>query len=70
MPRLLVALLAITSGATAANLWYITPLLNEVADDFGSSQAVAGLLVTAVQGGYVIGLACWCRSATCSNAAR
>ncbi len=57
MPRLLVALLAVTSGATAANLWYITPLLNEVADDFGSSKAAAGLLVTAVQGGYVVGLA-------------
>ena len=57
MSRVLVALLAITSGATAANLWYITPLLNEVAADFGSSKAAAGLLVTAVQGGYVLGLA-------------
>jgi predicted MFS family arabinose efflux permease len=57
MPRLLVALLALTSGLTAANLWYITPLLNGVADDFHASKAAAGLLVTAVQGGYVVGLA-------------
>lgn len=57
MSRLLVALLAITSGATAANLWYITPLLNEVAGDLHASKAAVGLLVTAVQGGYVIGLA-------------
>jgi predicted MFS family arabinose efflux permease len=57
MSRMLVALLAITSGATAANLWYITPLLNEVADDLGASKTAVGLLVTAVQGGYVLGLA-------------
>ncbi len=57
MSRVLVALLALTSGLSAANLWYITPLLNEVAADFGASQASAGLLVTAVQGGYVVGLA-------------
>jgi predicted MFS family arabinose efflux permease len=57
LSRLVVTLLAITAGASAANLWYITPLLNEVADDFGASTAAAGLLVTAVQGGYVVGLA-------------
>lgn len=57
MSRLLVALLAVTSGATAANLWYIAPLLNEVADDLDTTRAAAGLLVTAVQGGYVLGLA-------------
>jgi len=57
LSRLLVALLAITSGLTAANLWYITPLLNEVADDLHTSNGTAGLLVTAVQGGYVVGLA-------------
>jgi predicted MFS family arabinose efflux permease len=57
MSRVLVALLAATAGLSAANLWYITPLLNEVADDFGASKAAAGLLVTGVQGGYVVGLA-------------
>ncbi|MBX5439904.1 MAG: MFS transporter [Solirubrobacteraceae bacterium] len=57
MPRRLVALLALTCGATVANLWYVTPLLNEIADGFGTSQAAAGLLVTAVQAGYVLGLA-------------
>ena len=57
MSRRLVALLALTCGATVANLWYVTPLLNEIADGFGASQAAAGLLVTAVQAGYVLGLA-------------
>jgi predicted MFS family arabinose efflux permease len=55
--RLLVALLAITVGATVANLYYVQPLLNVIGDDLGVSQTAAGLLVTAAQVGYVLGLA-------------
>jgi predicted MFS family arabinose efflux permease len=56
-PRLLVLLLAVTSGATVANLYYIQPLLNVVARAFAVSDATAGLLVTCAQVGYVAGLA-------------
>jgi predicted MFS family arabinose efflux permease len=56
MPRALVGLLAVSVGLTAANIWYVTPLLNEIGDDFGASQRSTGLLVTACQGGYVVGL--------------
>ncbi len=55
--RLLVALLAITVGATVANIYYVQPLLNVIGDDLGVSQTAAGLLVTAAQVGYVVGLA-------------
>jgi len=55
-PRL-VALLAVTAGATAANLYYAQPLLDSLAGDFGVSVASASLLVTASQAGYVVGLA-------------
>ncbi len=54
---LLVLLLAVAVGATVANLYYVQPLLNVVADDFGLSETAAGLLVTCAQVGYVVGLA-------------
>jgi predicted MFS family arabinose efflux permease len=57
MPRGLVALLAVASGATVANLYYIQPLLNTVAHALGVSDGTAGLLVTCAQVGYVAGLA-------------
>lgn len=57
LDRRLVALLAVATGAGAANIWYVQPLLNEIGGAFGISDAAAGLLVTAVQAGYVIGLA-------------
>ncbi len=57
MPRTLVALLALASGATVANLYYIQPLLNTVAHDLRVSDGTAGLLVTCAQAGYVAGLA-------------
>jgi len=55
--RGLVALLAVASGATVANLYYIQPLLNVVAHAFGVPDGTAGLLVTCAQVGYVAGLA-------------
>lgn len=57
LDRRLVAIMAIASGAGAANLWYVQPLLNEIGHAFSISDAAAGLLVTFVQAGYVLGLA-------------
>jgi predicted MFS family arabinose efflux permease len=51
-----VALLALTCGAAVANLYYVQPLLNLLAQTFGVSQPTAGLLVTCSQLGYVLGL--------------
>jgi predicted MFS family arabinose efflux permease len=53
----LVLLLAVACGAAVANLYYIQPLLNKVGNVFGVSDTTAGLLVTASQVGYVLGLA-------------
>jgi predicted MFS family arabinose efflux permease len=55
--RRLVLLLAVTCGAAAANLYYAQPLLHSVAGAFAVSNAIAGLLVTATQIGYGLGLA-------------
>jgi predicted MFS family arabinose efflux permease len=57
LPRRLVALLAVTAGASVANLYYVQPLLNVLGDALGVSEATAGLLVTCSQVGYVAGLA-------------
>jgi len=59
-PRLsrgLVLLLATTCGAAVANNYYAQPLLDTIANAFGVSDATAGLLVTAGQAGYALGLA-------------
>ena len=56
LPRRMVALLAVTTGAAVANLYYIQPLLNVVAHAFGVSDGMAGLLVTCTQIGYVASL--------------
>lgn len=49
-------LLAIACGATVANLYYAQPLLDTIAGSFDVSSGVAGLLVTASQIGYAVGL--------------
>jgi predicted MFS family arabinose efflux permease len=52
----LVRLLAIACGATVANLYYAQPLLDTIAQAFGVSAGVAGLIITASQIGYATGL--------------
>ncbi len=52
----LVRLLAIACGATVANLYYAQPLLDTIARAFDVSSGTAGLIVTASQIGYAIGL--------------
>jgi predicted MFS family arabinose efflux permease len=54
--RRLVLLLAVACGTAVANNYYAQPLLDVIARRLGVGDAVAGLLVTAGQAGYVAGL--------------
>ncbi|HUR74775.1 MAG TPA: MFS transporter [Sporichthya sp.] len=56
MDRRLVVLFAFACGASVANLYYAQPLLDRIADDLNVSPGAAGLLVTASQIGYALGL--------------
>ena len=56
MDRRLVVLFAVACGASIANLYYAQPLLERIADEFDVSPGAAGLLVTASQIGYGLGL--------------
>jgi predicted MFS family arabinose efflux permease len=51
-----VLLMAIACGAAVANIYYAQPLLSTIAHEFSVSDGTAGLLVTASQVGYAIGL--------------
>lgn len=52
----LLFLLAAACAATVANLYYIQPLLSQVAESFGIPDSTAGMVVTATQTGYALGL--------------
>ena len=52
----LVAVMAITTGAIVANLYYAQPLLHQVARTFYVGSAAAALVVTCTQIGYAAGL--------------
>lgn len=52
----LVALLTVTSGLAIGNLYWAQPLLAQIAGDLGVSVADGGLLVTATQIGYALGI--------------
>ena len=54
--RRLTILLAIACGLVVANLYYAQPLLNTIAGSLHVSAAAVGLLVTATQIGYAVGL--------------
>ncbi|WUL22265.1 MFS transporter [Streptomyces sp. NBC_00353] len=56
VPGWLVALLAVASGMTVANLYYAQPLLSTLSGVFHTSTATAGALITLTQVGYVIGM--------------
>jgi predicted MFS family arabinose efflux permease len=55
--RQLVLLLAITAGVAVASNYYAQPLLATIAHHLNVSRRAAGLLVTASQIGYALGLA-------------
>jgi len=54
--RMLVLLFAVASGAAVGNLYYAQPLLDVIARDLRVGQGLAGLLVTATQVGYALGI--------------
>lgn len=47
---------AIACGATAANLYYAQPLIGPISQSFALDLSAAGLIVTMLQLGYVLGL--------------
>ena len=56
LPRSLVTLIAVATGAVVANLYYAQPVLHLVARDFHSGSGLASLIITATQVGYAAGL--------------
>jgi predicted MFS family arabinose efflux permease len=56
LPRSRVLLLAVASGLAVGNVYYAHPLLDAIADSFGIAPASIGVVVTATQIGYGVGL--------------
>ena len=56
MTKFLAILFAICSGLAIGNLYWAQPLLVQIMDGFGLSAANGGLLVTATQIGYAMGI--------------
>ncbi|WFE29930.1 MFS transporter [Solwaraspora sp. WMMD791] len=56
MRRGLTFLFAVAAGAAVANLYWAQPLLDLIAADLDVTTATAGLLVTATQIGYAVGI--------------
>ena len=55
--RRVVATMAFASGAVVANIYYLQPLAETLAQAFHASTGAVGLLITLIQLGYAIGLA-------------
>jgi predicted MFS family arabinose efflux permease len=51
-----IPLLAVASGLAVASVYYVQPLLDAIAHDFGMSHAAAGIVFTTTQAGYGLGL--------------
>lgn len=56
MSRFLVLVMAATSGITVANLYYIQPLLAEIAESFRVTQVSVGFVAMLTQVGYALGM--------------
>ena len=56
MTTLLAGLFAICSGLAIGNLYWAQPLLVQITNGFGISPASGGLLITATQIGYALGI--------------
>jgi predicted MFS family arabinose efflux permease len=52
----LIGLLAVSAGATVANLYYSQPILGTIASQFNVSTSAASLIVTCTQLGYALSL--------------
>jgi predicted MFS family arabinose efflux permease len=57
LTRPVVLLLSVTAGTAVASVYYVQPLLDTIATDLNVSAGSAGLLVTASQIGFAVGLA-------------
>jgi predicted MFS family arabinose efflux permease len=57
LTRAMTYLFAVACGATVANLYYAQPILSTLTRSFHASTGVVGLVATAAQVGYAIGLA-------------
>jgi MFS family permease len=56
LPRGLVVLIAVATGAVVANLYYAQPVLHQVARTFNSGPGATSTIITATQIGYAAGL--------------
>jgi predicted MFS family arabinose efflux permease len=56
LPASLTAVMAVACGMSVANVYYAQPLLDEIARDFGVSSGEIGIVITACQIGYALGL--------------
>ena len=56
LPRGLVVLIAVATGAVVANLYYAQPVLHQVAGTFHSGPGPTSTIITATQIGYAAGL--------------
>lgn len=56
LSRAVALLFSIACGLAVANIYYAQPLLDTMADEFGFSHAAAGIIITATQIGYGLGL--------------
>jgi predicted MFS family arabinose efflux permease len=56
VPRRLVFILAAATGLTVANLYYVQPLLAQIAHSFHTDDGQAGLIAILTQVGYAAGL--------------
>ena len=56
LSRLVTLLFAAACGLAVANIYYAQPLLAAIANEFGMSRATAGIIITATQIGYGVGL--------------
>ncbi len=56
LSRIATLVFAVAAGLSVANVYYAQPLLGSIAQDFGISPSVVGLVVTLTQVGYALGL--------------
>ncbi|MEW2546692.1 MFS transporter [Streptomyces sp. NPDC047002] len=56
MTRPLLVLFAVAAGAAVGSLYYAQPLLDVIGGDLGAGDGTVGLLVTATQVGYALGI--------------
>ena len=56
IPRPLVVVIAVATGAVVANLYYAQPVLHQISRAFGTSPGPTSSIITATQVGYAAGL--------------